>query len=275
MSTRTLPTSGLHLGVDEREYHSDRESLSSTGAKTLLKSPALFRHQLDHPVFKDSFDHGSGAHKYVLGVGADVVRVEADSWRTKAAQEQRDAARVEGKIPLLAAVDDKAKAMAEKVHQHRLASLLLAEGSPEVSMWATDPDTGVLMRGRADWLGKRLIVDYKTTNSADPWDLTGRYGTVAKLGYAVQAQWYLRVARACGHPAEGFLWIFQEKDPPHQVSVAFCDDDDLRAADARVDHALATYADCVAADEWPEYISPGDAARLSLTDMHYNTETLA
>ena len=37
----------------------------------------------------------------VLGDGVDTVEIDADSYRTKAAREQRDAAHAAGKIPVL------------------------------------------------------------------------------------------------------------------------------------------------------------------------------
>ena len=49
--------SGFHEAIPEAEYHADRDSLSVSGAKTLLKAPAIFRHQQDHPVHKLSLIH--------------------------------------------------------------------------------------------------------------------------------------------------------------------------------------------------------------------------
>jgi hypothetical protein len=92
---------GFHDDIPEAEYHAHQGSLSVSGAKVLLKAPALFKWQQDHPVHKDVFDFGSAAHALVLGVGAPLHVVHADSWRTKAAQEERDKARAEGSIPLL------------------------------------------------------------------------------------------------------------------------------------------------------------------------------
>lgn len=136
--------------LDEAKYHADRDSLSVSGAKLLLRSPALFRHRLDHPEHKDVFDLGSAAHKLVLGVGPDLAVIDADSWRTKAAQEERDAARAAGAIPLLKADHERVVAMADRLAEHKTAMTLLSEGEPEVSAYALDERTGVLRRGRFD-----------------------------------------------------------------------------------------------------------------------------
>lgn len=276
MSARTLPTSGLHSDIPEAAYHGDRESLSSTGAKLLLaESPAAFRHAQTHPVHKQVYDYGHVSHSLILGRGADITVIDAPDWRTKAAREKKAVAYAEGKTPVLKGTFEQAERLAEAVHAHKLAAALLAEGEAEVSAYALDPETGVLMRGRIDWLAPTLPVDVKTSHTANPRDLTGRYGVFAKRDYDLQAAWYLTILEACGHPAAGFVWIVAESDPPHQVTVAFLDDEDLVAARGRVRRALDLYARCVETDTWPPYVPDTDAVRLSLTDMHYNTETLA
>ena len=54
-----LEPSGLVHGMPEDEYHAHPTSLSVSGAKTLLKSPARFQWERQNPVYKDVFDFGS------------------------------------------------------------------------------------------------------------------------------------------------------------------------------------------------------------------------
>src|SRR5512135_3837265 len=88
-------------------YHADpvpTGSLSSSGARLLLppSTPAHFRWAREHPrPSTPAMDFGRAAHRIVLGVGEDLVEVQADSWRTKAAQQAADEARAAGKTPLL------------------------------------------------------------------------------------------------------------------------------------------------------------------------------
>ncbi|MEC4616304.1 PD-(D/E)XK nuclease-like domain-containing protein [Tsukamurella tyrosinosolvens] len=110
---------------------------------------------------KKEFDTGSLVHKLVLGEGADIVVVDAKDWRTKAAQEARDAAREEGKIPALTKDMQAAQAITEQVYERPIAANLFSVGEPEVSMYATDIETGVRMRGRVDWLRPDYLVDFK------------------------------------------------------------------------------------------------------------------
>jgi hypothetical protein len=267
-------TPGFVHDLDEATYHADRESLSVSGAKTLMKSPALFRHQQDNPVHKDVFDFGTAAHAMVLGVGSVIEPIDADSWRTKAAQEARDTARAEGRTPILAADYRTVQAMADKLSEHTLAMRLLSEGEPEVSAYALDEETGVMRRGRFDWLHPTLLVDYKSAASANPRDLAGRYGAVRKWGYDAQAAWYTDLARDLGHPAAAFAFIFQEKAEPYQVTVAYIDDADLWDARQHNRAALERFRDCTESGLWPAYLPDDTAARLSLTDQTYFEEVI-
>ena len=269
-----MVNAGFVRDLDEATYHADRTSLSVSGAKTLMKSPALFRHQQDNPVHKDVFDFGTAAHRLVLGVGAELAVVEADDWRGKGAREAREAARLNGRTPLLAKDYATVQAMADRLSEHTLAMRLLSEGEPEVSAYALDEETGVMRRGRFDWLHPSLLVDYKSAASANPRDLAGRYGAVRKWGYDAQAAWYTDLARDLGHPAAAFAFVFQEKSEPYQVTVAYIDDADLWDARQHNRAALERFRDCTAAGIWPAYLPDDTAARLSLTDQTYFEEAI-
>src|SRR5947208_408585 len=86
------------------EYHNHKDVLSHSGAIKLLppSCPAKYRHWVDNPEEPNrEFDIGRAVHDLILrGVDA-VVIVDCDSWRTKAAQQTREGAYLEGKTPLL------------------------------------------------------------------------------------------------------------------------------------------------------------------------------
>jgi len=233
--------------LSEAEYHADRHTLSVSGAKVLLRAPALFRWQQDHLVVKDVFDVGSAAHKLVLGVGAPIHPVAADSWRSKAAQEERDAARSAGEIPLLVADYERVQAMADALSRHSTAMSLLSGGEAEVSAYATDPDTGVAMRCRFDYLAYAHAVDYKSTRDASP---EGFARAVANLGYDMQDDWYQVIADQIQHPLEAFCFIAQEKEPPYLVEVYELDSAFRRRGADRNRRARQIYAECCETGDW-------------------------
>lgn len=266
---------GFYDGLDEARYHGHKGSLSVSGAKVLLKAPALYKWQQEHPVHKDVFDVGSAAHKLVLGVGAPLRVVDADSWRGKDARAEKEAAYAAGEIPLLAADHKRVQDMAEALSSHRLASRLLSDGKPEVSAFAPEKETGMLRRCRFDWLGAGVLTDYKSAASADPRDLCGRYGAIKKWGYDQQAAWYLDLARDLGHPAQAFAFIFQAKEPPHLVTVAYVPEDELWDARQRNQRALEMFRDCTESGIWPGYLPDDTAAAVSLSQQTYDEEKVA
>lgn len=248
------------------EYHADPVpggSLSSSGARRLLppSCPAIYRYEQDHPQpHKKTFDFGHAAHAEVLGTGPELVVVEANDWRTKAAKEARDAAYAKGAVPLLPADYDVVQDMAAALRRHPLAGALLQpdRGKAEQTLIWQDAETGVWRRALVDWLafaagaGRRpIFVDYKTTVSADEESVKK---TVHKYGYHLQDGWYLDGARALGWPADtAFLFVFQEKAPPYLVNVVGIEDEALADANARNRQAIEIYRDCTETGIWPGY----------------------
>jgi hypothetical protein len=217
------------------------------------------------------FDIGSAAHSLLLGVGASIQEVQADSWRTKEARESRDVIRADGDIPLLTADYDRVLAMVDAFSTHPLAArLLAADGKPEVSAYCPDETTGVMRRARFDWLADGYVVDYKTTTDADP---SAFASSAARFDYAMQAAWYLDIARDLGRDVDGFAFIVQAKEPPYAVSVCELDWASEELGRRRNRRALDLYAACVAADDWPAY---GDGLHtISLPKWAFNQEEIA
>lgn len=263
---------GFHAGIDEGIYHADRESLSVSGAKVLLKAPALFRWQQDHPIHKDVFDFGSAAHSLVLGAGQDILVCPFDDWRTKAAKEMRDEARKRGEIAVLRTDFDRVVEMADTLSSHTLAMRLLSEGEPEVSAYALDVDTAVMRRGRFDWLGSAILSDYKSAASSEP---AAFVRAAINFGYHMQAAWYTDLASDLGHPAAAFAFIVQEKEPPYLVTVIELPPELVDVGRRRNRRALERFRDCTEADRWPGYISDTEFAQPSAPTWALREDTYA
>lgn len=259
----SLPTVITEPGVytlDDATYHADPipgGSLSSTGMKRVLESPARFKWEQTHRVEKVAFDVGHAVHALVLGIGMEVVGVEADSWRTKAAQEQRDAAYAAGKTPLLTKDLGQITDMAEAVLTHPLARQLFEKpGQSEASLFAPDPATGVWLRARPDRLpnqddARTIVTDLKTARSANPRDFNR---SAAEFGYDIQRALYthtLQLAR--GDQDADFVFVVVEVGPPHLVSVIEMDSEFAAIGTARMRRAIDIYKTCRDADDWPGY----------------------
>jgi hypothetical protein len=283
--------------IPEEEYFAATYALSASGAKDILDCPARFRYKQAHPTLKKEFDYGSAAHKVVLGSGPDIevidaaclarladttadaktARLYADTagkgdpaaWATSAAKAARDNARAAGKIPLLRRDHDHVRAMADEIRRHPLASALFdpSAGLPEQSLFWHDSESGIDRRARLDWLpdprGARLIIgDYKTCADASPGAIRRAVGDWA---YHIQRSWYCAAVRACGIDDDpGFVYIFQEKDPPYLINPVQLDPAAIASGDIASQAACEIFRDCTGAGVWPGYPYEPDITAVSL-----------
>lgn len=257
---------GIHDGMSADEYHADPTqdaSLSAHLAHLLVScSPrhAWSAHPKLNPDFdrveEAKFDLGTVAHELVLR-GVEVVRVvDAADWRTNAAKDERDQARAEGLVPLLAKDWKRVMAMCDAITEQLDALDIdpqpFTDGTPETTLiWQ---DSGVWARGRLDWLrSDRLAIDdLKTTQgSANPaawcrarlWD----------IGADVQAAFYIRGLRALTGVTPDFRFVVAESSPPYAVSVVSLAPGALELANRKVDYAIATWKECIRTGVWPAY----------------------
>jgi PDDEXK-like domain of unknown function (DUF3799) len=262
--------------LTEAEYLAD-PALSASGAKLLLKAPAKFLEARLHPVKpKKVYDFGHLAHLKLLGIGPEIVPLDpnvhglkkdgtlADSPKATAAWQKAEAeARARGAIPVSIEEVEKANLMAAAVRDHPLAGQLFVEGRPEVSLFATDPKSGQLLRGRLDWLimsspwrtfsTRTVIVEYKTAEDAskDSWKWNSY-----KYGYHISAAWYLELLALLDIDTEAeILHVVQEKTPPYLVAVYDMNCDLLLEGRKRMREAINIWLDCKSTDVWPGYPS--------------------
>lgn len=244
---------GIVYDLPNDEYHA-QSSLSATGAKTLLKSPAKYKYEVldGHKEFKKSYDLGSAVHAKVLGVEDEVEVFHFDSWRTKKAREARDGAREAGRVPMLAHELGPVDAMAEAVLGHDLARKLMERpGRSEVSMFGES--NGVPLRCRFDRLPDEghIAVDLKTTSDDATPDSFAR--NAAKYGYDIARGHYLDLLEIVTGRRMEMVFIVVETAAPHLVNLIqldqqFADMGYIKALEAR-----DIYRRCMESGEWPGY----------------------
>lgn len=244
-------TPGFHDGIPEADYHADRESVSQSGLKTILKSPALFRHQQLNPEPPtDAMVLGTLVHTEVLGVGQG-MRVVPPTGRTKAQQEEHKAAKVEaiaaGLVPVTAARAAQVKAMAKAVNDDAVARVLFNGGASEVSAYSPDPETGILRRCRFDKLHEDLGVDLKTTIARDRSEFAK---SCANYGYHQQHAFYCDIAAELGQPLRGLVFVTVTNAEPYEVAIYELDNDAvMRGRDLNA-RAMRIYQHCTETDDW-------------------------
>lgn len=257
---------GVHT-IPQAEYLADpcpAPSLSSGIAAILCTQSARHAWQA-HPKLNPQyaseedtkFDRGTAAHDLLLEGLNRIVIVEADDWRTKAAREQRDAIRAEGKLPLLARHFEAVEKMVEIAKQAinscpDLEGYRLDNGRPEQTfIWQED---GIWCRGRPDWLSndRRLILDYKSTaGSAEP---DAWIKTLLGMTGELQPAFYLRGNAATGGREDArFVFLVQENEPPYACSFIGAAPSLIDLGDRKVAHAVSLWRQCISSGEWPAY----------------------
>jgi hypothetical protein len=265
-ATRMIDAPGIYHGIPDPVYHRDPViygSLSSTEVRAMLQCPAVFRWTKDHrrPDTR-AFDRGHAAHARVLGVGMDVdVYPDPDvkDRRTKAVQEWERKVRDAGRVPLLQHEEDAIAAMERELRLDPKAAPLFDPklgGHAEVTAVAQDPETGVWLRCKVDWLAEApFLADYKTLTV--PPTLANVSAAIARYRYHVQGAHNMRALQLAGWPIDPtltrYLLVFQWAKPPYLVTTV---DLELPAIQRGLDlqaRALTRYVECSMFDYWPGY----------------------
>jgi hypothetical protein len=138
--------------------------------------------------------------------------------------ERRHFAENEGKTLLSkedwARVQGAAKALREEPHVQRL---LAEDGAAEVPMFAHDPQTGVLLKAKMDWVAPLHILDLKTFTQTRGKSIDKTIAdAIFYEKYYRQAYFYDYVRRLAlkeEHGACDFVLAFVESEPPHETRI--------------------------------------------------------
>lgn len=264
MSEKAIDQPGVY-DISPEAYLADpviEPSLSASIAKILLaESPqhAWFAHPRLNPAFlrdeEERYDIGTAAHRYILEGKSGFAVLDFPDWRTKASKEARDAARAEGKLPLLAHRWADVQAMAGAA-ERQLAAF---EDAPrpftdgraeETLVWK---EGTVWLRTRLDWFhaDHRLIDDLKTSAMSVNPDVWGR--NLFNSGFDIQAALYRRGVKALFGIEAAFRFVCIENTAPYALSVIALDPAALAIADRKVTRAISIWGACLESGQWPGF----------------------
>lgn len=147
---------------------------------------------------------------------------------------------------------DVASGVVGSIRETPEAGDLFSAGESEMSFFALDEPTGVVVKARADCYVEKAatVADLKTCEDARPHAVQR---AIVNYGYDLSAAMYLDVIAAAGKPAESFVWVFAETTPPYAVRVYIASSDMLEQARARYRAGLEQFAWCRDTDSWPGY----------------------
>lgn len=201
---------------------------------------------------------GSVAHKLVLDAGSDIVVLDFDSYRKKAAQEARDETTAAGKIPVLAADFIRAEALAGGMRNavEAYLGMSVVDCLREVVVLWKDTRTGCWRKAMLDICTPDLLrfVDLKTTEASVAPAVCARR---IYEGYQVQAAHYrngLDALHKDGRGRRQFAFIFAETAQPFAVSPPIeLSEGGWMIAQQQVEVGSALWDSCLLADNWPGF----------------------
>lgn len=244
---------GIYTDISNEIYHSSH-GISNSGLSRIAQSPAHFK----YPKAKSStraMEIGSAIHCAILEPERylkDYRVVECDARTSslyKAACKDRPSECVLTYPEHQNVIGMQWAAM----NNMAAASLLLDTlAQRELSVYATDPETGLLVKCRFDLLTKDLVaMDLKKCQDARA-DAFSR--SIYNYGYHRQAAFYGDVYFwATGERLKEWKFLAMEEQSPYACKVYTLDPEAIEIGRIEYRAALDLYAECVESGEWPSY----------------------
>ncbi len=259
-------------------YHADRTRMSSTGIRKMIHSPRKFLtfwSDLDSEdeEEKDHFRIGRAAHLLLLEpqkfkelyviepvhtgmTKAGKPTTSSNSIEVQEAKAKWRASQSPGAVIVTQEELDNLVGMMEAVLEHPVASGMLKEGKPECTLQWTDEETGVMCKGRPDYIvndkeNNLHLIDFKTARDIRP----GIFADDAyRLRYYVQLAFYHDgLVRALGRQPQSITIIAVEKKAPFEAVVYPLEDAWFEKGQIAYRHALRLYRKCRDTGKWPAF----------------------
>lgn len=239
-------------GMPKEVYHSHPEGVSSSGLKLVERSPAHYRYQAARAPSR-AMEIGTAIHTALLEperFTTDYVLLK--DVKDRRASEYKAATKVHGTERVLVASEaDQVAGMQEAVLSNpAMSERLNAEGWRELSLFARDPETGVLIRVRYDLLTvSGIAVDLKSCQDARPDEFSK---SIFNYGYDLQAALYMDAFEwATGKPIGAFEFAAVEKEMPHGHKLYLPDETMIQEGRRSYRAALNLFAECERSGDWP------------------------
>lgn len=260
------------MSMTNKEYR-EHEGISKSSLFKISKSPLHFKYAMDHPEENDTeaLLFGRAVHKWILEPDTfyeEFAIMPTVDRRTNAGKEAyaKFLTLSEDKDVITEDMFSKIKEMADVVNSNEAAKKLIC-GEHEHSFFWTDEQTGEPCKCRPDILaeigGRHIIVDYKTTDSAETSDFMK---SAIKYGYDLQAGMYTEGMKANTGNDYMFVFIAQEKKPPYAINIVEATEDFISEGNQLFHDLLGIYHECKVTDNWYGYMQNGKTNVLDLPD---------
>lgn len=235
------------------EYHC-YPAISKSGLDLVERSPEHYEYRVPRSSTR-AMEIGTAIHAAILEPDRfkdEYVLLKDTHVRTASEYKQAIKAHSSEKV-LVSHEADKVSGMQESIYANQsAASLLKQDGHRELSVFATDPETGVLLKCRFDLLTTDYIgVDLKKTTDIRPEKFSR---SVYDYRYHVQDAFYSYVFElAAGFALKAFKILAVEVDMPNPSHVYQLDDEAKAEGNRAFRRNLETYAKCAESKDWHGY----------------------
>lgn len=276
--------------LSNEDYHAD-PAIGSSGIKSFKECPAIYYDNYiapDREAYMGNKATRTGSHAHICLLEPDRFKDEfrvsdefalvnkgkknerqepmnrrCGDWTTFEAQTE-----AQGKKAITFNEFKQASAMAEVIRRHPLASRMLIGGQSEMSFFARDTETGLILKARPDYLVKLddfgiVLVDYKTTGISMA--TRKQSNNAFSLGRHIQASHHKTVAEmATGGEINHVVYITQMQERPYLIRFFRMPPHSIERGLGERRMYLNEMAECYGKNEWPgyppeieDYVEPG------------------
>lgn len=164
----------------------------------------------------------------------------------------------------------KLRLAAEEVLSNKQAMRLLDGGAAEECWTWTDPATGILCKGRTDYLGIMGLVDLKSAASAHPRRFAAQ---ASRLGYPIKMGWYQWAVEMVRGALPPVFMIAVQLEPYTDVACYSLAQQDLNEGRKVAQQLLKQLADCLESGQWPS-ITGDSIQELAVSWAKSNEDTV-
>jgi hypothetical protein len=253
----------LYKSLPAHIYHADRDALSCSLLKPLLVSPAHFKTALTaRREDTDAKDFGSLLHLLLLQphlAGQEVAVYPGIVHSSNKDYKQfleNNAMKLVVDEPTFSKARQLAGKVQETLYKGRALGKFIEEAMTEVSIYFTEPTTGLQLRIRPDIYHPDLDFDLKSTRHPSVPLFTR---DAVKLDYDLQAFMYSlgRSLFEGSSSPKPFVFIAAETSEPFSVHTLAAGDSFLSNGAKKFQDCLAVYKACSETNYWPDLSSDG------------------
>ncbi len=253
--------------LDDKIYRNIPSMLNASAIPSLLQSPSHYLANLTKPrAPTKEMAFGSAFHAYVLEPDKfqEEFMVKTIDGRTVAGKKFLLENEMIHKKTIISEEDfERIRYMDANIKKHDIAIRMLVGGHAEqVVLYKLKASNGndIWCKSKIDYLGNDVMIDLKTTKSAD---IDSFSKSIENYSYYIQAAMYSHSIEALGQDRPKFYFIAVESEAPFAVSVIELSDEHYTLGYKKLYEAVDIFEKCLRENHYPAYPQTIQKSRMS------------